>query len=425
MFVGQDGYYPAGIYRAEWDGNGTVTWDFDAREVERGVTAGGRHYALLEVTPGDAGIYMQTEAIDESDPPCNFSVWMPDYNGQSFVHQQWTPGSDFSPFHPLFIQRLRPFKTLRFMQFPNGSDQDTVAWSDRRTVDDARQQSGAFSNGAAVEYMVAMANEIGADAWLSMPYMANDDFVLRYATLVRDTLDPQLEVYVEWANEVWNYGVDFRAFHWVSDQLELPENAGVDRWKFEARQTKRDFDIWSEVFASQEDRLVRVVAGQSGVSWIAHRQADLRQTVRRRSHVPDPREAFRRGSRLFHVRRRRRGRSLRLHRRRPIRRPAHLRKNDRSDLLQSGQVLRRRLRRGRHGRRRPGTAVRFRRRRPPHSRGKSGQTLLRPGPRRGFQVRLGSRDLEIRGSRSPSHRGDQLRAPDAGSVARQRCLILF
>jgi hypothetical protein len=75
------------------------------------------------------------------------------------------------------------------------------------------------------------------------------------------TLDPSLTVYVEWSNEVWNTAPTFETYAWVTEQLALSENAGMDRWEFVAGQIRRDFDIWTEVFASQQDRLVRVVAG--------------------------------------------------------------------------------------------------------------------------------------------------------------------
>jgi hypothetical protein len=38
--------------------------------------------------------------------------------------------------------------------------------------------------------------------------------------------------------------------------LNKPENAYLlgDRWALIARETKRDFDIWSDVFANQQDQ---------------------------------------------------------------------------------------------------------------------------------------------------------------------------
>ncbi|MFN9718131.1 MAG: PA14 domain-containing protein [Planctomycetota bacterium] len=267
--------YPAGTYRAEWEGTGQLSWGFAAKLVEQGTMADGRHYALLNVTPSSDGIYLRIEDLNSSDPIRNIHVWMPDHNGQSFAGKVWKPGAAFSPFHPQFLDRLAPFRTLRFMDWAETNSSDTVTWSHRRPFDYATQQSGDFRNGVAVEYMVQLANELDADVWLNMPYRADDNFVRSFATQVRDTLETGRRIYIEWSNETWNAGWGFETYPWVTQELAQPENAYLngDRWAFVARETKRDFDIWSDVFAGQTDRMVRVVAGQQANSWIAQQIA--------------------------------------------------------------------------------------------------------------------------------------------------------
>lgn len=274
MLDGQNGRYPAGTYRAEWEGTGSITWGHDARVTQTGLTEAGRHFALLSVTPGNGGIYMRINSMSTSDPIRNVHVWMPDYNGQSFAGQEWKPGASFSPFHPLFVERLRPFETIRFMHWGVGSTSDLVHWSDRAEVDDARQstpwESTYFQDGVAPEYMIALANELDADPWLTMPHMADDDYVRHFAELVRDTLEPGQKVYVEWGNEIWNGAPGFDGNRWVQSQMALPENAGLSFYQIWAREARRDFDIWSEVFAGQTDRVVRVAAGFQNTPWVTN-----------------------------------------------------------------------------------------------------------------------------------------------------------
>ena len=43
MFREINGAYPAGTYRAEWEGTGRVTFGFDARVAASGRTAAGRN----------------------------------------------------------------------------------------------------------------------------------------------------------------------------------------------------------------------------------------------------------------------------------------------------------------------------------------------------------------------------------------------
>lgn len=285
MFRGLGGGYAAGTYHAEWDGDGAVSFGFDARVTASGRTAAGRSYADLLVTPSDDGILMVIESTNPANPARTFNVWMPDWQGQRFAGQQWQPGASFSPFHPLFLQRLAPFHTLRFMGMQETNSSDIRTWSDRRNAADIRQGSGPGGttseptvNGISVEYMVQLANDLDADPWFNMPYLADDTFVRRFATYVRDNLEPGRKVFVEWANEVWNFGWGFEASHWVDAQKQLPGNAGLDpdlaQWQIAGREAKRDMDIWSGVFAGHAERLIRVAAGWAAVDWVSGQIAE-------------------------------------------------------------------------------------------------------------------------------------------------------
>ena len=271
--------YPAGTYRAEWEGTGSVSFAFAAQAVQTGTTPQGKRFAVLNVTPNNSGIWLKINDLDPADPVRNMRVWMPDYdtdgNGTpdaSFAGKDWRPGDSFSPFHPEFVNRLKPFGSLRFMEWGDTNGSTLLTWDQRRRVDEARQTGDG--RGVAIEYMVELANEVDADPWFNMPFAADDDYIRNYATLVLNSLEPDKKVYVEWSNEIWNFASGFKAFHWITDQLARPENASYGgesgRWKFAADQTKRDFDIWTDVFtaAGQQDRLVRVVAGQTANSFV-------------------------------------------------------------------------------------------------------------------------------------------------------------
>jgi hypothetical protein len=263
MFDGQNGHYPAGTYTAWWDGTGTVQWGGDVTVAQTGVTPAGHHFALLsDPTPGNRGIQMQIAAMSSTDPIHDIHVWMPDYNGQSFVGQVWQPGANFSPFHPLFLQRLTPFDTLRFMQDSEIITSQVQHWSDRRPWSYETQMSGTgFQNGLAPEYLIELCNELNENLWINVPHMADDAYVQNLANQVQSTLKPNLKVYLEWSNEVWNRAPGFVPHQWVMQQLALPQNAGVTFEQFVAREDRRVFDLWSPIFSGQPGRLVRVVAG--------------------------------------------------------------------------------------------------------------------------------------------------------------------
>jgi hypothetical protein len=115
--------------------------------------------------------------------------------------------------------------------------------------------------------MVDLCNRTGVHAWFSMPHRATDDFITQFATLVRDTLDPELKVYIEYSNEIWNLG--FPQAQWAQQQglaLGLSADPNLARYRFYAQRSVEIFAIWETVFGST-DRLVRVLGGQHVNQW--------------------------------------------------------------------------------------------------------------------------------------------------------------
>jgi len=265
-----DGHYPAGIYTAQWRGDVDIVWGGDAVVQQTGTNPDGSRYATLAVTPTSNGIYFRVDAI--RSPLSDVHVWLPDYQGQSFVGQAWQPGAAFSPFHPKFLESLDPFAVFRAMQFMETPPSDVVTWADRRRVDAFRQTNGgdSFSNGMAPEFIIQLANDLQQDLWLTMPHQADETYVRSLAELVRDTLDPDLKVYVEWSNEAWNPFPAYEVHPWLAAQAALPENAGKNTYDIWAENMRADFAIWSQVYAAagRSDHLERVVAGQAANSWI-------------------------------------------------------------------------------------------------------------------------------------------------------------
>jgi hypothetical protein len=158
-------------------------------------------------------------------------------------------------FHPRFLELVKPFSVLRFMDFLqiNGSKQRR--WQDRPKADDYSQGT---EKGAAIEYAIALCNRVRADCWLNVPHMADDDYVRRYAALVAEQLDPDLRAYIEYSNEVWN----FDHGDWIQQQGEkqgMPKHWDT-RLQYQAKRSVEIFDIFEKALGRQ--RLVRVLAGQ-------------------------------------------------------------------------------------------------------------------------------------------------------------------
>lgn len=245
-------YHPAGQYTVTWEGSAQVTAPrFDVvREVER--TA---NRLVVEVQPRK-GLYLHLSDMDPNDPIRNLRVRL--------------PGGEEAPtrFNPQFLSFIRPFGTLRFMDWMETNNSTVSSWADRPTPAQLTfRQHGR--EGVPVEYMVELSNVMRADPWFCMPHLADDDYVRRFATYVRDHLDPSLRAYVELSNEVWNW--NFAQSRYARQQgeaqLGLVQGQGPHRAWY-ARRSVEIFKIWEEVFGGT-DRLVRVIAGQGASPRIA------------------------------------------------------------------------------------------------------------------------------------------------------------
>jgi hypothetical protein len=77
-------------------------------------------------------------------------------------------------------------------------------WTARRPADYASQAAAGPAVGMAWEYAVQFWNETDTDAWVNIPFPADDAYVTGLATLLKNTLEPGRKLYIEYSNELWN-----------------------------------------------------------------------------------------------------------------------------------------------------------------------------------------------------------------------------
>lgn len=115
-------------------------------------------------------------------------------------------------FNPEYLALLEDARQLRFMDWMNTNNSTVTSWDVRQTPDSVTWMTdGNDETGVPVEIMVALANQVGADPWFSLPIGADAEFVTNFATYVRDHLDPNLTATFELSNETWN--PFFNQFH--------------------------------------------------------------------------------------------------------------------------------------------------------------------------------------------------------------------
>ena len=105
-------------------------------------------------------------------------------------------------FSPAFVDKLKPFPVLRFMDYLSTNNNKVVQWADRTTPETSSQ---ARAQGGALEYVVELANLTGKDIWVNVPASADENYARQMAQLLKNGLIKNQKVYVEWSNEVWNW----------------------------------------------------------------------------------------------------------------------------------------------------------------------------------------------------------------------------
>jgi hypothetical protein len=244
------GHYPAGKYTVLYEGQGEIRFTGAATVVSN---QPGR--MVIEVDSSRGGFFLQLRSTDPQNYVRNIRVIMPGFDK---TYQD-------NPFHPVFLERWRGVACFRFMDWMHTNGSKIRSWPDRPTP----QHATYSEKGVATEVMVDLCNRQKADAWFCMPHLADDDYVRNFAQLVKQRLDPELRVYIEYSNEVWNNMFPQTRYSW--DQAKKLGIGPAERpWegggKYYARRSVEIFRIWEEVFGGR-DRLVRVLAWQSGNTW--------------------------------------------------------------------------------------------------------------------------------------------------------------
>jgi len=241
------GHYPAGKYTATWRGSGEVEvkrWDV-TRVIEKT-----NNRAVVDVKPDDGGIQIDLKSSRANDPIRDFHVWMPGHENAR------------SPFHPLFIERLKPAKVVRFMDWQRTNNSTLAKWTDRSKPTDPTY---ATEQGVPLEMMVSLANTAKVDPWFCMPHLADDDFIRQFARLVKTQLSKERTAYVEFSNEVWNW--QFKQATWARERGEERRLGKPEHARFYSERAVEVMKIWEEEFG--RERLVRVLGSQAAVPWLS------------------------------------------------------------------------------------------------------------------------------------------------------------
>lgn len=192
-----------------------------------------------------------------------------------------------NPWNPTFISELEQAKVhcLRFMDWGCTNSSLVTLWSQRisKTANhylsgNTQPQTAGTGYGVAYEWMIDLCNRVNADMWVCVPHQTDTNYSYQLATLIKNNLNSNLKVYIEYSNECWNDG--FAQAGWLDAQRNINGLANPLKWQ---GQTVYGFGSggdcrWSEyvyfvcrtmnqfnrVFGTNSPRVVKVMSGQAG-----------------------------------------------------------------------------------------------------------------------------------------------------------------
>jgi len=138
-------------------------------------------------------------------------------------------------------------------------------WSERAST----SSIGGSADGIPIEYMIALCNQTNVSPWFTMPTLASDDYIQQFATLVKNTLNPNLKIYVQFSNETWNY-----YYPGFNGSAAMGSYLGIGgAYEYEGYRATQIHKIWDDVFGEphlradrQSSRLVRILGAQEASS---------------------------------------------------------------------------------------------------------------------------------------------------------------
>lgn len=218
-----------------------------------------------------------------------------------------------NPWNPQFLEDLKIYNTLRFMDWDSTNGSERSKWTERVRKDAPKQTTVAY------EWMIDLCNRMQTDMWVCIPHQtvnrnqgnAPADYALRLAVLIRtgvdmgevdlaplldklakmdadaliaaggvrtsEPLNPKLKVYFEYSNETWNG--QFKQSHYCAAEgtaLNLHDGGKVDdkgvSWtagfRFHAWAALRVFRAADLVFGADNPRVVKVFASHIANSFV-------------------------------------------------------------------------------------------------------------------------------------------------------------
>ncbi len=272
---------PKGDYTVLYDGEGAIRYSASAQLIKH---TKGKDIIRFKPMPQKNELYETFTAtlfIEKSNPKNyirNIRILMPGgiCKGEptkqilnpnqcaNNTYQSFEKHHKENLFNPEFLNFMKDFKVVRFMNMSGVTRNNIRSWSDRPTINKATWGGKEGVRGVPIEVMIKLANTLDINPWFNIPHNADNTYIYRFAQTVKQQLKPNLRVYLEYTNEAWNNIFVPQAEHMKQTgyKLKLDKNRNIAGSKYYSMQSVKIFKVWEKVFGNT-DRLVRVMGGMT------------------------------------------------------------------------------------------------------------------------------------------------------------------
>jgi RTX calcium-binding nonapeptide repeat (4 copies) len=239
---------PAADYIVEWKGEGKLTTYSNYEEI------GPNKYRVhfeADYSKGDSGITLNIESTD----PNHTGNYIRDIQVYQEKYADLVAMGEH--FDPKWFQQIDDFRVLRMHDW-QGTNFSKV--TDFTNNDVTADQAFWVKDGRGMPYelLVEVANQSRSDLWINIPHMATDDYMRKVAAYVKDHLDKDLKVYVEYSNEYWTEGFDQHQYL-IDKGAQLFGHVPFANAEAYGARASEMTQIFKQVFGSENPRLIPTV----------------------------------------------------------------------------------------------------------------------------------------------------------------------
>lgn len=158
--------------------------------------------------------------VDYDTPPDNLAILFDDK----------VPADGVNPHFAAAYKDVQIMRTMGILKV-NGNHRIT-GWSNRRMTNDPWKGGRGTSAGISYEQACDLANASGSHLWINIHHGTGEDYIRKTMGVVKARLRPDLQVFVEYSNELWNTAGGFAvSTKWAeAEGRKLGEGGPKEAW---------------------------------------------------------------------------------------------------------------------------------------------------------------------------------------------------